>query len=130
MFNEILRYFLSNISKNISYKELTKPWIAGEIKRKMRIIRDSFFMLYREGRIGRQQYCTQWNKVKRLIREGEKQYFNWKFQPLKGDIKRTWSLINDTIKPNLRKKRGYIDKIHEDGNIVDDPNMIANCINK
>ena len=45
-------------------------------------------------------------------------------------MRRTWSLINETIKPSAGKGRGNISKLNVDGVTIDDPNDIANAINR
>ena len=116
------------VTKDVSYKEFTKPWVDNDVKREMRI-RDSYLRLYRGGRIRKSEYCRQRNKVTGLLRERRKAYFANQFECVKGDIKRTWSLINNVIKPNVVKKRGNIKELRIGDDIVCDSKRIANEIN-
>lgn len=132
VFESILMNLYNNacpiVSRNVSYKEFSKPWIGVAIKSEMRK-RDKYLLLYRSGRMGRVEFNRLRNRVTTMIRDSKKSYFVNKFEQVRYDMRRTWNLINSTIKPKYKEKGGHITRVRVDGDIVDDPYLIANSIN-
>ena len=92
--------------------------------------RESSLRLYHAGRLSRSSYDLIRNRVTKLIRDRKKSYFHTKFKELKGDIKRTWTLLNDVIHPNLSRKRGNIEKFIIGSTTYTDSLEIANALNQ
>jgi len=132
MFNDVIMHFFNIhcpiVIKVVSYKNFAKPWIdrvvRGEIRR-----RDAYLKLYRAGRIRRETFTRLRNSVTRLIRDRKKQYFERKFHDIRNDMKRTWSLINDTIKPNRNGGSGTVDAINLNDNLVRGAQEISDAMN-
>lgn len=116
------------LSKTHSYKKYTKPWIDGEVINEIKR-RDNYLKLLRVGRMNKVTFNRLRNKVTKLIRSKKKSYYELKFNELRGDIKRTWSLINNVIGTSVNNKRGNILKLNVNNNIITDPQDIANALN-
>ena len=117
------------VNRCLSYKDLTKPWIDIEAKKEIKL-RDSFLKLYRSGRMRQETFNRVRNRVTKLIRDKKQQYFSSKFERIKGDIRRTWSLINDIVKPCNNCERGVISKLLVDGTEINNTLQIANVANE
>jgi len=127
----LMNYFNSTcpiVTKNVSYKDFSKPWIDRHVKSEIKR-RDNNFQLYRRGLMNRAQFCRHRNSVTKLIRDKKKSYFVDKFEQVRNDLRRTWSLINDTINSGGKRKRGNIDGIRVGDDMIGEPQQIANVIN-
>ena len=114
--------------RTVSYKDIVKPWIDTECKTAIKR-RDNCYRLYKMGKMTRVAYNCIRNRVTLLLRGKKKSYFEGRFEEVKFDIKRTWSLINGIIKPSSKSKRGYIKELNVDGSIISDGLRIANELN-
>ena len=85
--------------KTISGKDVSKPWIDVETKREIKN-RNKLYKKYKTGQISELSYKNYRNGVTHLIREKKRLYFENKFLEYKNDIKKTWKLINRTIRPS------------------------------
>ena len=79
--------------------------------------------------MSREDFCHVRNRVTKLIRESKKLYLCKKFDEVKGDMRRTWSVINNVTHPNSNKKRGNIDKLIGPDGPITDSLQIANAMN-
>ena len=116
------------VTKTLSHKDNIKPWIDHEVKREIKL-KNSYYKLLRMGRIERAVFNRIRNRVTNLIRDKRKAYFANKFERVRNDARRTWTLINDTIKPCSNRKRGDIRELLIDGSSVSNPTLIANKLN-
>ena len=67
------------------------------------------------------------NILKQLIKDAKRIYFLNIFAKFKHDIKRTWSIINESL---YRKKKPISSRIfYHNGKTIEDPNKIANAFN-
>jgi len=127
----IMHYFNAHcpiVTRTISYKQFTKPWIDRVIRGEIRK-REKYLRLYQSGRISEANFKTVRNRVTRMIRDSKKSYFSKKFDEVKGDLKRTWAVINNVLHPNFDKKRGNIDKLNVRDSLISNPHDIANALN-
>lgn len=133
LFQNIIMNYYNNIcpiiSKTVSYKKYTKPWIDRGIKNEIRR-REASLRLYHAGRVSLATYKSIRNKVTKIIRESKSTYFHRKFEEVSGDIKRTWSLLNNIIHPKVMKRRGYVDKLYIDGGFLSNPHDVADAMNR
>ena len=53
------------VTRNVSYKDILKPWIDDEVKREIRL-KNSFLKLYGTGRMRRETYNRIRNEVVKL----------------------------------------------------------------
>ena len=100
----------------------------NEVKREIKL-KNSYYKLLRVGRIERTVFNTVRNRVTSLIRSKKRTYFSRKFEQVKGDMKRSWSLINNIIKPYFGRKPGSIKELLVDGTVICESKKIADEIN-
>ena len=103
-------------TKTISYKDSLKPWIDQVVKGEIRK-RDAYLRLLRADKISKELYNNYRNRVTKLIRERRRVYLEKKFNELKFDIKRTWSLINNVLKPSLSSKQENVKELSCHGTV-------------
>ena len=85
--------------KCLSNKRLQKPWITSSILLKVKK-RQNFFILYKLGKISHQYFSRFRNDVTNTLRSARFNYFKNKFDEYKNNMKKTWTLINDIMRPN------------------------------
>ena len=97
-------------TKIISYKSKIKPWITssilGDIKK-----RQSFYLLYRQGKMRRETFNRFRNYVTLRIRNAKKSYYERKFDECRRDIKGTWDLINRIVRPGNFHRSNFISEL-------------------
>ena len=120
--------------KKLSPREMKlklNPWITPEIK-KMLNVRDRLFArTKREPKNERveQVYKTARNRVNRKIQKSKKDHEEAYFAEHQSDIKKTWEGLRKLV--NVKKTVKFsITQLNIKGNIVDDPAMIAEKLNK
>ena len=74
-----------------------KPWVTPSLVKRLKI-RDNLGRLAGKGRINRKTYTDFRNKVTKQLRELKNKYYNQEFENSKGSIKKTWDIINSSIK--------------------------------
>ena len=114
--------------KTISFKDISKPWIDYEAKQKMKL-RDKYLRLYKMGVMDRVTYARLRNEVTSMLRRRRIRYFEEKFEEVKYDMKRTWSVINGIIRPNTKIKKRTINELLNDDVVVNGNVEIANSLN-
>ena len=107
------------VSKFITTKALLNPWITASLVNRIKI-KDNLNKLSINGRIDRIVYTRFRNKVTSLIRQAKAKYFDQEFAKCRSNIRKTWKIINDTIR--RKAKENYIslsvnDEIIEDSKI-------------
>ena len=68
------------------------------------------------------------NLLTTLMRTARLQHYNKLFEEAKNDIRKTWSIINNTIKPG--KRYCNIIKLYHNNETISDPKLIAEALNK
>ena len=129
--NVLLNYFNTCCpikTRTLSYKRKMKPWITNDIVGFIRT-RQKYYMLYLQGRMRRETFSRFRNFVTLKIRAAKKSYYELKFQECRGDLKKTWELINKTIKPGHIIKRDNISKLIIDDVEYSSPSNIAEQLN-
>ena len=116
-------------TKNISYKDQTKPWINHDIKNQLKK-RQAMFALYKSNRISKISYTRIRNQVTSLIRTAKREYYRNKFQDSKNDVRKTWNIINSILKPHSDKKNLGITSIVSNNEIYVEKNQIASIFNE
>ena len=114
------------MTKYVSAKRLTKPWITNAILKSINTKHKLFKRVMRNGydRNAFNRYCNTLNCV---LKTSKSSYYREQFNKYKNDIKRTWSVINSTIKPGKRYKS--IVKLYHDNVEITDPQKIADTLN-
>ena len=106
-------------------KSLLKPWITDDIIRRIDI-KNSLSKLAAKGKIDPKVYSRFKNKVTSQIRRAKAQYYDQEFVKCEGDVKKTWKIINNTIR---NKIKNHNITIHENNQIVDRANIPNKFIN-
>ena len=70
------------------------------------------------------RYKTYKNKLTLLLRTAKKQYYDMQLDKSKDNIKQTWRILNNVI--NRNKRKGSILKLHDNGQDISNPEIIAN----
>ena len=106
--------------KNIKQKDLDKPWVNEIFLRRMDI-RDKLYKASVKKIIPRKIYNDFRNLLNKQLNEAKELYFENKFKENENNIKKTWSVINNVLKP--KTKKGKV-TITDDNNIsIDDDNV-------
>ena len=113
-------------TKTISPKQQSKPWIVGRILDFVRI-RQSYYKLFKLGKIPESFYKRYRNFVTNEIRNSRKNYYRHKFDQFKGNCKKTWGLINSILKPSHVTKS--ISELNIHGERITDEACIAQEFN-
>ena len=121
--------FLLIYISNSKRRKKRHPWITNgilqTIKRKNKLYRR---FLRSPTNSNSDQFRVYRNKLNHIIRISKKQYFSDKFYNCKNDIKRTWSIINGILHTKTSKS-SIPDTLKFDGNLINEPNRIANAFN-
>ena len=111
--------------KQISYRNLTSPWISDSIKRcikhKQELLRLSRVNPQYRGRLKAYQYI-----LRKVIKTAKDSYYLSKFNAIAGDVKKTWKTIKSLIQS---KSRASEFKININGAMVKDPIQISENFN-
>ena len=86
-------------------KNRKSPWITKELRQKIRRHRDSLKKkanLFNDPQIW-QQYKQTGNRINNEIKEVKRNYFTNNLDLHKGDMKKTWKLINELSSKNTGK---------------------------
>ena len=131
LFDDIVKRFYNEccpiITKKLSYKDVAKPWIDREIKNKIKK-RQNYLLLYKLGKVSRQAFNAYRNMVTAAIRKKRREYFKNKFVALKGNLKGTWKIINEIIRPNVKLSNQLI-SLRVGSEISDEPLFVSNEFN-
>ena len=115
-------------SRYIKPREKKKPWINHEIRLLIKR-RENFYNLLSQNKMTRHEYNRFRNFVTKQIREAKKKYYDDLLENIRGDIKKTWGVINSVIKPDHSSKSKGIDDLICNGNVIKNPQAIAHCLN-
>ena len=113
-------------TKTVSVKRLYKPWITKALHNSIKTKHD----LFRQVKMNNydlntyKRYC---NMLARLIRNSKSSYYRAKFDECKQDLRKTWSIINNTINPS--RKRSSILKLCLNNQTLTEPTAIAEGLN-
>ena len=136
MQNQPLNYFKKTFSdhyekyfpvrtKSVNHKSTSKPWVTTILAKRIKI-KDKLGELQKKGRIDRKVYKDFRNILTKQLEEAKTNFYHKEFNESNGNIKKTWEIINKTI-----KKKSFTNNINiiENGQIVnssDVPNRFSN----
>ena len=115
-------------TKTISYKDHIKPWISKDIVSYIKK-RHHYYILYRKNIMSKKAYCDYRNFVSSKIKMAKKKFYEEKFNLAKNNIKETWKIINNVLKPKQKNRKNVINKIIVNDEMHSDVNYIANSFN-
>ncbi len=84
-------------------KSLLKPWVTETLAKRIKI-RDKLARLSNKGRIDKEIYTVFRNSLTTQLRNAKANYFHSEFFKHDGNIKKTWEIINSSIKKSFRAK--------------------------
>ena len=113
--------------KNISPKSICKPWIDVSLARKIKR-RDNLYVSLLRQEITRTDFNRFRNKVTTDIRLAKTKYYKYNFEKFRTNMRKTWQLINNVVRPGFSKKT-LIDKLTIGDTITDNSDIIANYVN-
>mgnify|MGYP001950330936 CR=1 FL=1 len=75
------------------------------------------------------EYTDYRSFVTNKIKYAKKKYFEKKFNDVKSDIKETWKIINNVLKPKMNRQKKSINKIIINNETYENPKDISNKFN-
>ena len=115
-------------SKFVSYKDHEKPWINHTIKILIKK-RQLYLKLYKLGHMNTGEYCNFRNYVTKQIKLAKRNYYNKIFDDVRGNIIKTWKIINNVLKPHTSDERKSIKKLFFEGRLHESDFEIAEAFN-
>ena len=114
IFSDLYDKYFPIKTKAISHKSSIKPWVTPVLAKRISI-RHNLGRLANKGRIDKKVYKDFRNALTKQLRDAKADYYNNEFDQCNGNIKKTWEIINKTI-----KKTSFSNNINiiEDGQIV------------
>ena len=113
-------------TKQMGVKRLSKPWMTEALLKSINN-KHLMYKLLMQNLYDRNRYNLYSNILKSLMREAEKNCYKQQFEQCKNDIRRTWNIINSSIKPG--KRYSAILKLYHDNKNITDPQQIADTLN-
>ena len=113
-------------TKVVGEKRISSPWITNALHRSI-YNKHLMYKLVKQNLYDNEIYKRYCNILKTLIKVARTSYFKYQFEQCKNDIRKTWSIINSTIKPG--KKYSEILKLYHNNEIINDPKQIAEALN-
>ena len=130
--DEIIMYHFNEccpiINKQVSFKDYSKPWIDHSLKSDIKR-RHNMLLLKRSGKLTPAAFNRYRNFVTTKLRYAKKTYFHNKFNSIKCDMYKTWSVINSIIRPSSKSKNNVINKIVKDGVSYTNQDDVCNVLN-
>ena len=127
----VLNYFNIHcpiICREISFKSKTKPWISLDIVNDIKK-RQNYSLLWKQGKLQKNVFVRFRNYVTSKIRAAKKSYYERKFSEASSDMRKTWKLINDVIRPNCSSGKDEIVRVVDDDVEYSEPADIAERLN-
>ena len=120
------KVFVTKSYKSIR-KKIRKPWISLELYKKIKK-KNRMYKLYRlkPTENNRKKYVKARNHINKSLRTARKDYYKMKFSAIKGNMKKTWQLINGILHKSHNKLPNYI---NADGKQITDFKEIADFFN-
>ena len=109
-----------------SFKRLRKPWISHDLLLLIKK-RQAYFILYKKGRISKEFFTNFRNSLTSQLRDAKKNYFNEKFNECRNSARKTWSLINNILRPDVSDRN--ISEIKFGGQVITDSKSMAEIFN-
>lgn len=115
--------------KTLTVTEISKPWITKAIKtsisKKHKLYRNYQKLRTDEAMA---KYKLYRNKLTSILRKAEKIYYLQKLDNVRGNLAKTWKILNSIISRTKRKET--VDEIIHNNKIIQDPKSIADKFNE
>ena len=102
-------------SKTLTYKDIRSPWVTDTLLLKIDN-RDKLSKAADKNRISRDVFANYRNKLTTELRKAKAKYFANEFKKNSNNLKKTWSIINDVLKP--KTTNNTVNLTDEQGNNV------------
>ena len=112
--------------KTLSPKIVLNPWMNRNILKLIKL-KSLYFILMKSGVVSVRENNSFKNKINSIVKKAKDNYYRELFEKCRGDLKKTWSNINNLISPNRNKSE--IEKLIVNGNEVVEKTEIANTFN-
>ena len=113
-------------TKMLSEKRMTKPWLSNDI---LKLVKEkaNYFKYFKAGLLSKDVNNQVKNRVNCAIRKAKNDYYIYKFDAYKSDIKKSWKLIQDLIGRNRRPE--LIRQLCYNGTTTTDQLQMAEILN-
>ena len=113
-FSELYEKFFPVKTKSVSHKSTIKPWVTTILAKRIKI-KDKLGILANKGRIDQNVYKDFRNVLTKQLRKAKAEFYDKEFNESNGNIKKTWEIINKTI-----KKKSFTNNI----NIIENEQIV------
>ena len=117
------------VSKTITKKDRTNPWMNGRLKQLVKTRQNKFY-LYKRQLITLEEKNRFRNYVTKEIVQAKRKYFSDLLQSLRHNMKKTWNTINGLLNNNKNAKFNEIKSLLVNGTIIEDNLGVANAMNE
>ena len=100
-------------TKYISKKRMNKPWLTLSLIKSIRL-KHLKYKQYKLGFLSKNSYNQYKNTLEKLIKSGKKLYYENIFKSSINNVRKSWKLINNILKPNNKSKNEVKLKIDDD----------------
>jgi hypothetical protein len=116
------------INKTVTISDKCRPWITRGIRKSI-CKKHSLYKQYLKTRSEQSclVYKTYRNKLTAILRKSEKMYYLQKLDSVKGNLTKTWKILNTITLRNNQKET--IDEIICNNSIIKDPKQITDRFN-
>lgn len=115
-------------TKTIKSKAAANPWITNEIKQLIKDKNKLYKKFVKRPITYGEEYRNLRNRVNVEVRNAKKSFYGTKFQEVAGDSKKVWEILNNILN-RTQKKKGFIDSIKINEEILTDPQAMCNSMN-
>ena len=112
----------------VSPKDEVKPWINSDLKSLLKQ-RQRLFLLVKRGIVVQNEYRIFRNFVNNKLKQSKANYYKRAFDGVKTNVKKTWKLLNNIIRPNKGQSKAEISKIISDNITYTDSKEICDLFN-
>ena len=103
IFSDIYDKYFPIKTKTVSHKSSIKPWITSVLVKRIKI-KDKLSILANKGRIDVKVLKDFRNVLNKQLRDAKSNFYDNEFNQCNGNIKKTWDIINETIKKKKSMK--------------------------
>ena len=116
------------VTRKLTNKDCKKPWITNYIKSIIRHKQSSYFR-FKSGLISHDEYKVIRNRTNSQIKVSKKNYYTNLLYDFKGNMKKTWNVLNGILRPGHNQKKSEINSLLINGSIVENKEQICDLLN-
>ena len=126
---ELLNRHCPIITKQITWKDRAKPWVNSHLKHLIKK-RHSYFNKLKRNRVTPEFYRFFRNYVNKKLTDSKLEFFSRQLNQVKGNMKRTWNIINGLLKPCTNRKMPNIRSLLINNQQIFGNDQISNSLNQ